>query len=55
MIYSTGWPYGYRSSYLPCEYRITRPSAYHGTYIVFMDIDLVDYGSKDDSVQLYGE
>ena len=55
VIYSTGWPYGYRSSSLPCEYRITVPYKYYGTFFVFMDIDLKDYGYADDSVQLYGE
>ena len=54
MIYSTGWPSGYQSSYLSCAYQIEKSNHYKGAVVVFMDINMYPYGYPSDCVQLSG-
>lgn len=53
VIYSTGWPIGYKKSASPCEYHILR-GHYYGVKLSFMDVDL---GSRqyDDKLNVIGE
>jgi len=51
VIYSSGWPDGYASSYSDCEHSITRSSTYTHTKVVFMDVDMQ---TSRDYVKLYG-